>query len=280
VPELPDVEALRRFLCSLGVEGRRVVRVDLLWPRAVRHPDPDAFVRGLAGQRLASLGRRAKFLLFRLGDGRTWAVHLRMTGTLAVAPSDRPYGPYVRNAFPLDDGRALWFVDPRKLGQMWLLEDPAPLLAGLGPEPLDEDLRPHPAFTPAVLAEALGQRRAPLKAVLMDPQAVAGIGNIYADEVLFWAGLHPLRPARSLTPAEVERLHTAMGEVLARAVRLLGERVVGRVEGPLTESAEGQRLLRVPRREGTPCTRCGTPVQRVRIGGRSAFFCPACQPSP
>lgn len=276
MPELPDVEALRRFLVRLGVPGRRITAVDLRWPRAVREPSPGEFVRGLEGRLVRGLARRAKFLLFRLDDGHTWIVHLRMTGNLALAPVDCPYHPHTRNAFHLDDGRALWFLDQRKLGQMWLVGDEDRVLAGLGPEPLAPDLSPHPAFTPALLAEGVRGRRLPIKALLMEQSFVAGLGNIYADEVLFSARLHPLARADRLERGQVEALHRAIVTVLAEAVLRL-EALVARAAGPPTESEEGVELLRVPRREGAPCTACGAPVCRVPVRGRSTYFCPRCQ---
>ena len=275
MPELPDVEAVRRHLLAQDILGRRIVGVELNWPRAVRFPTPKALETELPGRRIEALERRAKFLLFRLDRG-TLVVHLRMTGALEVVPLGEPVHPHVRNLFPLDDGRTLWFVDARKLGQIWLVEELSPLLARLGPEPLTEELSPDPGFTLEGLASRLQRRSAPIKPLLLEQDVAAGVGNIYADEILFAAGIHPLTPARDMPAEQVALLHQSILEVLARAVRALAP--IMPVLGPPTESREGLQLLQVPRHEGEPCRRCETPIERRVIRGRSAYFCPRCQP--
>lgn len=307
MPELPDVEAIRRYLVAVGLPGRTITAVRLDWPRAVQEPSPQEFARHIRGQRIQGIGRRAKFLLFALtstppkeGSGslgpptgvsggvplnfqspsplrergtqgvRVYLIlHLRMTGSLLVQPASQEPPRHTRTAFALDDGRELRFADPRKLGMMWLVEDPGPVLSGLGPEPLE------PGFTPQVLWERLNGRRAPVKALLCDQSVVAGIGNIYADEVLFEAGIHPLRAAATLSPQDVDRLHRAIVTVLPRAIQRLA--AVVPLGGPPTESEEGLSTLAVPRREGAQCHRCGGAVQRLVVRGRSAYFCPSCQ---
>ena len=276
MPELPDVEVLRRHLLAQHLTGQRIVGLDLRWPKAVRTPSPDAFAASLPGQRIRELGRRAKYLLFRLESGSTLIVHLRMTGLLVIAQGDRPYDAFVRNAFALEDGRSLWFVDPRKLGQLWLVEHEDEVVSGLGPEPLSPDLAPHPDFTLDWLAQRLQGRRQPIKALLLEQAFIAGIGNIYADEVLFAAGVHPAPQARDLTSDQVAALHRVIPRVLAEAVHNLLP-IVLEVYGPPTESSRGLTLLHVPRQEGAPCHTCGTPVRRLVLRGRSAYFCPSCQ---
>ena len=275
MPELPDVEATRLYLLSEGLVGRTITGVTLLWPRAVQSPSEEAFAQGVSGGRIREIGRRAKLLLFRLQGARpspdsTLAIHLRMTGSLTVKDSGQEWPKHTRNVFHLDDGRSLCFADPRKLGKLRLVLDEAELLAGLGPEPLEA------GFTAEVLAQRLSRRGTPVKALLCDQSVVAGIGNIYADEALFLAGVHPLKLGRDLSATEVPKIHSAIIRILPEAIRRLSR--IAPAGGPPTESKDGLKLLRVPRVEGTPCSRCRTPTRRVIIQGRSAYFCPRCQP--
>ena len=215
MPELPDVEATRRYLLKSGLAGCSVRNVEIFWSRAVRTPALEDFVLTLCGQRIQDVGRRAKFLLFPLDHGWTLVMHLRMTGSLLVEPASSPRPVMTRNLYVLDDGRELRFVDPRKLGQIWLAQDTGPLLGGLGPEPLD------PSFTVDVLQACLARRTAPIKALLCDQAVIAGIGNIYADELLFAAGIHPLLPGSGLSRRRVERLHAEIGPMLEEATETL-----------------------------------------------------------
>ena len=271
MPELPEVEATRRYLVSQGLVGRRVVGVKLSWPRAVREPSAAQFRRQIAGRRIEEIRRRAKYLLVDLdGTGhRVLIMHLRMTGALVVGTPGDPRPRHTRNVLLLDRGGELCFVDPRKLGAMWLVGDEEEVLSGLGPEPLEG------GFTPALLAERLSKRAAPVKALLCDQGIVAGVGNIYADDALFVAGIHPLRPAGELSADEVEGLHRAIVTRLREATEALVPLVEG--GGPPTESEAGHELLLVPRHHGGPCGRCGGPVDRVVVRGRSSFYCPICQ---
>ena len=269
MPELPDVEAIRRYLLASGLAESRVTAVRLGWPRAVQGIGPEQFIQGLTGQAVLDIGRRAKYLLFRLDSG-TLVVHLRMTGSLEVVEPSANAPSRPSAVIGLSDGRELRFYDQRRLGKLWLVDDPAPLLAGLGPEPLE------PAFTIAELKKRVCARRSPIKPVLMEQGVIAGIGNIYADEILFCAGIHPTRPVSGLTSRELDRLHRCIVSVLERSTETLAPFIP--LSGPLTESQIGRMLLRMPRAAGAPCTRCGTPVQRLVLRGRSAFFCPSCQP--
>ena len=232
MPELPDVEAVRQYLVSQGLVARTITGAELLWPRAVRTPSADEFKVEVSGRRIREVRRRGKYLVLPL-DGRpkrTLVLHLRMTGSLLVqqAGLDRPR--HTRNVLLLDGDLELCFVAPRKLGAMWLVRDEAEVLAGLGPEPLDQ------AFTPELLARRLSGRGAPVKALLCDQSIVAGIGNIYADEVLFLAGIHPLRPGRQMSAEEIQRLHEAIVSRLAEATKLLAPLVAA--GGPPTEGEQ------------------------------------------
>ena len=269
MPELPDVEAIRRYLLAEGLAESRITGVTLGWPRAVQGVSPEEFSRDLPGRVFLDVQRRAKYLLLPLDRG-TLVVHLRMTGSLELVEASA--GPLSKPSavFGLSGHRELRFYDPRRLGKLWLLDDPAPLLAALGPEPLE------PSFTIAVLEERLARRRTPIKPLLLEQDVIAGIGNIYADEILFCAKLHPTRIASTLTARELERLHGCTVSVLERATELLSPMIP--LGGPPTESAEGRKLLRMPREAESPCTQCRTPVRRLVLRGRSAYFCPSCQP--
>ena len=268
MPELPDVEAVRRYLIASGIVESRITGVTLEWPRAVVEPSAGEFTRRVTGRTVLDVGRRAKFLYLPLDTG-TLVVHLRMTGNLEVVEPSTPARTRPSATFALSTGLQLRFYDPRRLGKLWLVDDTAPLFDKLGPEPLEA------SFTVGLLAQRLGRRRAPIKPVLLDQGVIAGIGNIYADEILFCARLHPTRPAADLTDVEMERLHACIVSVLKDAVEVLTPVVPA--GGPPTESEQGRQVLRVPRQEDAPCGRCGTPVTRLVLRGRSAYFCGACQ---
>ncbi len=275
MPELPEVEATRRYLLSADLVGKVVTGADVLWPGAIRGGPVEAFVLGITGRPILDIGRRAKHLLLRLGEGpnpspATLAVHLRMTGGLLVAHGSEPRPEFTRNVILFDDGREIRFLDPRKLGTLRLVDDETELTADLGPEPLD------PSFTPEVLASRLKGRSAPIKALLLDQSIVAGVGNIYADEALFAAGIRPTRAAKRLSRADHSALHAAIVDALSRAVEeLAGLMPAGE---PLAETSLGRNVLRVPRAAGQPCPRDGGEIRRQVIRGRSAYFCPRCQP--
>ncbi|HZP27060.1 MAG TPA: DNA-formamidopyrimidine glycosylase, partial [Dehalococcoidia bacterium] len=213
MPELPEVETIRREL-ERFLPGRTIgeAAISPEAPRLVHWPPQVAeFCRGLEGQRIEATKRRGKYLLFRLSDGKSWVVHLRMTGALLHRPQGCASDAFVRATFRLDDGTWLCFRDVRKFGMMWLVDDPEEVVGKLGPEPLGN------GFSPADLA-GLSRRRAPIKAVLLDQTTLAGLGNIYADEALFEARIHPQRLASSLSEEEVSRLQKAIVNTLNRAM--------------------------------------------------------------
>jgi formamidopyrimidine-DNA glycosylase len=269
MPELPDVEATRRYLVSRGLVGSTIVGAELLWPRAVRMPSSEEFQSDVADRLIDGVRRRAKYLILDL-HGATpnlLVLHLGMTGALLVQGAAEARPRYAHNVFTLDGGVELRFVDPRKLGKMWLAGDESEVLAGLGPEPLE------PGFTPDILGARLLGRDAPVKALLCDQAVLAGIGNIYADEVLFIAGIHPLKRGRDLSPGELDLLHQAITRRLAEATETLVPLAGG--DRPPTEGA--LHLLEMPRTEGEACSRCGTPVGREVVRDRSSYYCPKCQ---
>jgi formamidopyrimidine-DNA glycosylase len=258
MPELPDVENVVRML-RRTVRGRRIRRVTLVTPSTVRSPDPQTFVRGLRGRVVRDVGRRGKYILLRLDDGRTLAVHLRMTGDLAVVPRDEPRGRHTRVVFDIG-GKELRFDDLRRFGHMDLAREAsfAPLQR-LGLEPLDR------TFTRPAFRGLLDDRRGTVKALLLRQDLLAGIGNIYADEILWQARIHPARRVDALTEDDILRLHRRIRMVLQRAVAGLAR--YGHPVG---------RLLAVRDRDGH-CPRCGRSLTIGRIAGRTTYFCSLCQ---
>jgi formamidopyrimidine-DNA glycosylase len=284
MPELPEVETLARDLRRVVV-GRTIV---VAWvspdaPRLVQLITPSAFCDGLCGRRIAGVSRRGKFLIIDLDGGLTWIMHRRMSGNLLHRAQGAPDEPYLRARFRLDDGDELRFIDLRKFGTMWLTDDPEAVLAGLGPEPLDA------SFTADVLRAVLRRRSAPVKAVLLDQSAIAGIGNLYADEALHYARIHPLRPANKLSNDETARLRDGIVRALEQGLENLGSSV-GSAAGEEVSLRDHVNLSGAPGsnqeylvaygREGRPCRTCGTPIERLKLSNRSASYCPTCQRTP
>ena len=277
MPELPEVEATRRYLLREGIAGRTVTGADLDWPGAVRSGSPAHFLRGARGRTIRTVERRAKYLLLRLHDRPgaypaplTIVAHLRMTGALLLHLASAPRPRFTHNVLLLDGGWELRFVDPRKLGMLWLTADPSSVTGDLGPEPLSPD------FTAQSLAVVLAGRAPSVKALLCEQSLVSGLGNIYADEALFAARIHPLTPGGAITRAQASNLHRAIVDILAAAVDKLAsgsssERPPLETEGPL-------HVFHVPRVPGQPCPACAAPIQRSVIRGRGTYLCPACQP--
>ena len=262
------METIRAQLAP-RLEGRTLSRVEILDPRLTRPFDLFEVAEELEGDRVATVERRGKYLLVRLESDLTLLVHLRMTGSFGFAPTS-----HERAVLELDDGSRLVYRDVRRFGT-WLVldaEDAESYLATKnGPEPLGS------RFTAAWLAARLAQRRAALKAVLLDQRVVAGLGNIYADEALWRARLSPLRPANGLTPEEMRRLHRAIRAALRKGIERQGS-TLRDYAAPDGSSGVMQEEFRVYGREGEPCSRCRTPIAKARVGGRGTWFCPRCQP--
>jgi len=276
MPELPEVETVRRRLVP-HLEGRRLERVEISDARLTRPFDPVLVARELEGERIASLDRRGKYLIVRFESGRSLLVHLRMTGSLRHAPAGSlPDDPYRRAVARLDDDSDVAFRDVRRFGT-WLLLGPGELdgyLDGrVGPEPLS------PAFRTRAFAGRLAGRRAPIKAVILDQRTVAGVGNIYADEALWRARIHPLREARSLDADEVKELRRRIRQVLELGIERQGS-TLRDYSLPDGEPGGMQEEFKVYGRAGEPCDRCGMPIERIVVGGRGTWYCPGCQPSP
>lgn len=274
MPELPEVEVVRRSL-EPPLRGSRIIRI-----LAGQHPGDiltlplEEFAREVEGQRIVGLGRRGKTLLIELDSGATITVHLGMTGELSLARPGEPYPSHHHLSFVLDQGRELRYRDIRRFGRIGLLRpgERDQLEARLGPEPL------APELTPERLRERLARHRRAIKALLLEQSFLAGVGNIYADEALFRAGIHPLRPASSLDIEEARRLLEALREVLEAAIYRRGTTIRNYRDG-LGQPGENQASLRIyGRPPGSPCPVCGTPVERVVVVQRGTTFCPRCQP--
>ena len=273
MPELPEVETVRARL-EPAVVGRRFERVNIDDPRLTRPEDPLVVAAELLGERVAALERRGKYLVFRFDSGRGLLVHLRMTGGFRhAADAGLPDDPYRRAVVRLDDGSEVGYRDVRRFGTWTLLEphELEPFLAArLGEEPLAG------SFTARSLAARLANRRAPVKAALLDQRTLAGMGNIYADEALWRARIHPLRPARELGDDEIRRLHRAVRRALEAGLARQGA-TIRDYAAPDGAAGTMQHEFKVYGREGEPCLRCGTPIEKIRAGGRGTSYCPRCQ---
>ncbi len=274
MPELPEVETIRRQLAP-HLEGRRLERVEILDPRWTMPQPSEEVQRGLRGRRVQRIARAGKYLVWELSGGASLLMHLRMTGTLLFDPA--PVPAHTRVRLGLDDSHELVYVDPRRFGTGHLLDSDAAravyLGARLGPEPLT------PQFTTAYLRERARGRSAPVKAFVLDQRNLAGVGNIYADEALFRAGIHPLRRAGALRGGQLEALRAGIETSLAAGIAAKGATIddFRHVDG-----AHGsfQDQFLVHRRAGLPCPRCGTPIRKLVVGGRGTYVCERCQPRP
>jgi formamidopyrimidine-DNA glycosylase len=275
MPELPEVETVRARLEPTLV-GRRFDRVEIFDSRLTRPDDPAGVAAELEGERVAALDRRGKYLIVRFESGRVLLIHLRMTGQLlhgnggGAPPAEDVHR---RAVVRLDDGSDVTYRDVRRFGTWQLIEeeDLQPYLAQrIGREPLAR------SFTGERLAQALEGRRAPLKSALLDQRRLAGVGNIYADEALWRARLHPLRVAGGLNEAEVAALHRGIRAALKAGIARQGA-TLSNYRTPDGSRGRMQEEFKVYGREGEPCERCGTPIEKIRAAGRGTWYCPSCQ---
>jgi formamidopyrimidine-DNA glycosylase len=271
MPELPEVETIKNELLP-QIKGCRFVEVNLLRREALRQLEASEFAPRLCGQRVEDIHRRGKYLLFYLSSGERLILHLKMSGLLLIRPNFAPVEPYTTAIFRLDNGKEIHFCDRRRLGAMWLVKEENKLIGKLGPEPLDAN------FSPQVLSKLLSRHRVPIKVLLCDQHLIAGIGNMYADEALFAAGIHPLTKADSLSSPEVHRLHQAIQAVLERAIRGKGAST-DTYRRPNGELGSAHFEFQVAHRGGEPCYSCGTLIERIPLRGRGTYFCPNCQRS-
>ncbi|HWM63755.1 MAG TPA: bifunctional DNA-formamidopyrimidine glycosylase/DNA-(apurinic or apyrimidinic site) lyase [Solirubrobacterales bacterium] len=287
MPELPEVETVCRQL-EPEIEGRRVERLEVYDERWCRPVAPAELEAAVGGRTIEGLGRRGKYLLLGLDGEQTLVMHLRMTGNLVLVEGEDKLDPsegmrlyegerstsecHLRARFALDDGRELWFTDPRRFGEAFLVDDAGleARFARLGIEPLSD------AFTPEALGEMAAGRTAPLKSFLLDQSGIAGVGNIYADEALFRARLHPLSPAGSMKPEHHEALRDAVVAALEAGLDGGGASIDDYRDGR-GEKGRMQDEFLVHTREGKPCPRCDGTIERIVVSGRSTYFCPGCQ---
>ena len=275
MPELPEVETVARDLRRAGLVGRTIRDLTVRWPRTLDRPSVEEARARLRGSRVSDVRRRGKYLLLDLDSGQVLLIHLRMTGRLdfypASAPLDEKHDHLILH---LDGDEELRFRDTRKFGRVWLVEQADEIVGKLGPEPIDR------AFTLDDFRQRLAGRRTRIKPLLLDQHMVAGLGNIYVDEALFRARLHPERAVDSLSEAEIAALFDAMRAVLDEGVANLGTSLgeastnYASVAG---RTGENKDNLRVFRRTGQPCPDCGTPIERLIVAQRSSHLCPRCQ---
>ncbi|HZO74773.1 MAG TPA: bifunctional DNA-formamidopyrimidine glycosylase/DNA-(apurinic or apyrimidinic site) lyase [Ktedonobacteraceae bacterium] len=305
MPELPEVEYTARQLRA-SIVGATICQAHVFWRRTLGHPDLEDFLVQIAERRIAGVRRRGKFLLLDLSGDLFLSIHRRMTGNLLLLPPGwcidttlqqldplawNTRGPsfhaqnsavetsysreteYCRLCFDLADGRRLLYTDPRKFGRvgLWSREDEQKLFEDLGPEPLGEE------FTSARLTEGLMRHRIGVKQALLNQRVVAGVGNIYADEALFYAQIHPSRRSDSLTPDEVQLLREGIVTVLSRSIEH-GGTSFNDYRDLWGEAGDNYNHVRVYQQDGQPCKRCGAIIERIMIAQRSTHFCPHCQP--
>ena len=272
MPELPEVETIARKLRPELV-GRKIVKADLLWPRTLVTPTPVEFQKQIAGREIRAISRRAKYFVMELSDYYLF-VHLRMSGDLYIKEVDTTPEKHDRLIFDLAPGLSperrgetkLVFNDTRKFGRVWLVRNPDEVVSGLGPEPLSD------AFTTQVLYEGLQSRHRQLKPLLLDQSFLAGMGNIYTDEALHKARLHPLTVSDSVSREQAQALWEAIRDVLQEGIRRNGASIDWAYRG-----GEFQNYFRVYGREGQPCPVCGTAIERLVVGQRGTHVCPNCQ---
>ena len=273
MPEMPEVEIIRRYL-DTQVAGKTIMNLDIRLPRMIKWPDVEGFRALVTGRTIKSMNRRGKYLLMELDNDSKVVFHLRMTGRLVYEPTGETSDHHARVIFHLQDGASLVYGDTRTLGTIHGLK-PQELgmlkgLAEMGPEPLSAE------FTAEYLYKTANQRKVAIKSFLLNQKYIGGIGNIYADEALFLAGIHPLRPANSLTQAECSRLWESVNKVIADGIADGGTTFRDYQNG---EGGKGshQEHLYVYGRKGEQCRNCGAVIERITVGGRGTHFCPNCQ---
>jgi formamidopyrimidine-DNA glycosylase len=273
MPELPEVEHVVRALRPI-VTGRRIVKAELNLERIAPEVSPSGFNILLRGKTITSVNRRGKYILFELDSQRLLTTHLRMTGKFVSLTTDDSLPPYAHVIFYLDDERRLVFCDMRQFGRMRFTQGKHELpkeLATLAPEPLSDD------FTEEYFLETLARSRRSLKQLLLDQTRVSGLGNIYAVEALFLAGVNPLKPANRLSKPRARKLYQAIRQVLHEAIEAGSTLQIDMEDGNASYFGTPERFWRVYEREGEPCVNCGARIKRIVHGGRSTYYCPRCQ---
>ncbi len=267
MPELPEVETIRNELLPALV-GRTITQVTIFDAKVVHPLSVEEFSRRVIGQRIEDIRRRGKYLIFPLSNGETLIIHLKMAGALLLTPQQPSR--YLRASFQFDNDTQLFLIDRRRFAKMWLTKNAEDIIYKLGPEPLTQD------FSYKVFSSRLKGRKAPIKAVLIDQGFIAGVGNMYADEALFSAKIHPLRRADSLSKEETKRLYKAIREVLQSAIGNKGASVDTYIR-PNGSLGTAHFNFQVAHQRGKFCPICGSPIQRISLRNRGTYFCPKCQ---
>jgi formamidopyrimidine-DNA glycosylase len=270
MPELPEVETIRRVLTKGNSEenaipGNTITGCRVLWAKSIAIPDAAAFTSMVTGQTFGRIGRRGKYLIFHLTKNKL-LVHLRMSGDLFTDHVNDPLNKHSRVYFELDKKNRLVFTDTRKFGRMWLVEDESDVLVDLGPEPLDDD------FTSGVFGRRLKRYRRQLKPLLLDQKFIAGMGNIYTDEALFRAKIHPMRISNTLSDGEIKKLFKSLRDVLREGIERCGSSIDWVYRG-----GDFQNYFNVYQQDGQPCPDCGTEIQKLSVAQRGTHICPECQ---
>jgi formamidopyrimidine-DNA glycosylase len=267
MPELPEVETIKNEIAPYVLDSV-ITGVTVNDPKIIQKLSVSQFSRAVKGQKVVALERRGKYLMMHLNGGKTLIFHLRMTGSLITNPSETEK--YSRAVLHMDNGNNIVFTDRRRLGVIWLVDEKEEVIGKVGIEPFDEK------FTTALFRKLLKNRTAPVKAVLLDQHFIAGLGNMYADEALFAAGIHPEKKAGKLTVAEINKLYEAIKSVLSKAIENRGASV-DTYRRPGGVNGTAQEEFNVAHRLGKKCPVCGTPIQRIPIRNRGSYFCPRCQ---
>lgn len=272
MPELPEVETVRRGLNQL-IKGQKIVNIEVLYPKIIVNPLPK-FKEALIGATITDVGRRAKYLLFHFDNDLTMISHLRMEGKYQVRDQKSDFDKHVHIIFELANGQYLGYRDVRKFGRMEVVPRANELttkgIAKLGPEPLT------PQYTYDSLVSGLQRKKKNIKAVLLDQQVVSGLGNIYVDEVLWLAKIHPEQPANQLTDEQLQALYPAISDEIQTAIAAGGTTIRSYVDAT-GQKGQFQLQLKVYDQEGQPCQRCGTVIEKIRVAGRGTHYCPNCQ---
>lgn len=279
MPEMPEVEQVRKTLAP-HIEGKTITSVEVYLDRLIKHPTPEAFVKGLVGKTIAKVGRKGKYLVLHMAqDGEASAVeqrlivHLRMTGALIAQSSEQPAPKYAKIKFEITDGVTMWFTDIRTFGTLYLVTNNDAYIEGyetLGPEPLSEE------FTVEYLEPLAAKSRKPVKTFILDQKVIAGLGNIYADECLALSGILPMRLANTLSHEEVVALQAAINAVIAQGIKNRGTTFRDYKDGE-GNKGDNQNHLLVYGRKGEPCKKCGAALLGTKIGGRGTVYCEHCQ---
>ena len=274
MPELPEVQTIVNDLKAAGLEGQSFEAARVFWSRTIAEPSAKAFCRRIKDRKITAIRRRGKFIVFELQNDSHLLMHLRMSGRLHLVAPDQPRQKHEHVLLSLSGGQQLRFHDTRKFGRLYLTPEADHILGRLGPEPLAKE------FTHKRLAERLKPRKRLLKPLLLDQAFIAGLGNIYVDEALWEAKIHPCRMAAALSQTEIENLHRAIPRVLKRGLKNLGTSLgTGKTNFYSVAQHQGRNSdqLNVFRRTGRPCPRCRTIIERIIVGQRSTHICPKCQ---